>query len=137
MRSSRGWLSWSRPMRKPKRQARWTLTPEERAATQTLAQDLSAIWQAETTTPAERKQLLRMAIESVQLDGVSRPGWIEIQIRWRSGVVTRLEVKRAQQGEWSLKTPEQAVAQINALAAALSYAETRRRTQCSGLAHRL
>jgi DNA invertase Pin-like site-specific DNA recombinase len=108
---------------KAEQEARWTLTPEERAATQTLAQDLAAIWQAETTTQAERKQLLRLAIESVQLDGVSRPGWIEIQMRWRSGVVTRLEVKRRQPGEWSLKTPAQAVARIHALAATSTYAQ--------------
>jgi hypothetical protein len=108
---------------KAEQEASFTLTSEERAAMQTLAGDLSALWQAETTTLAERKQLLRLAIESVQLDGVSRPGWIEIQIRWRSGVMTRLEVRRAQPGEGSLKTPEQAVARINALAASLSYAQ--------------
>jgi DNA invertase Pin-like site-specific DNA recombinase len=108
---------------KAEQEARWTLTPEERAATQTLAQDLAAIWQAETTTQAERKQLLRLAIEAVQLDGVSRPGWIEIQIRWRSGIVTRLEVQRRKPGEWSLKTPGQAVARIHELAATSTYAE--------------
>lgn len=108
---------------KAEQEASFTLTPEERAATQTLAQDLSALWQAETTTAADRKQLLRLVMESVQLDGVSRPGWIEIQIRWRSGVMTRLEVKRAQPGEGSLKTPEQAVARIHELAAELSYAQ--------------
>jgi DNA invertase Pin-like site-specific DNA recombinase len=108
---------------KAEQEARWTLTPEERAATQTLAQDLSALWQAETTTQAERKQLLRLAIESVQLDGVNRPGWIEIQIHWRSGVVTRLDVPRMKQGEWSLKTPAQAVARIHELAATSTYAE--------------
>jgi hypothetical protein len=67
--------------------------------------------------------LLRLAIESVQLDGVSHPGWIEMQIRWRSGVVMQLDVKRMKPGEWSLKTPAQAVARINALAADLSYAQ--------------
>src|SRR5712691_2718000 len=108
---------------KAEQEASFTLTAEERAAMQTLAQDLSALWQAETTTQAERKQLLRPAIESVQLDGVSRPGWIEIQIRWRSGVVTRLEVKRSQPGEGSLKTPAQAVTRIHELAAELSYAQ--------------
>jgi len=108
---------------KAEREASFTLTAEERTAMQTLAQDLEAIWQAETTTQAERKQLLRLAMESVQLDGVSRPGWIEIQIRWRSGGVTRLEVKRAQPGEGSLKTPEQAVARIHELAADCSYAQ--------------
>src|SRR5438045_2643319 len=106
---------------KAEQEASFTLTPEERTAMQTLAGDLAAIWQAETTTHAERKQLLRLAIESVQLDGVNRPGWIEIQIRWRSGVVTHLDVKRPQPGEWSLKTPEQAVARIHELAAHLSY----------------
>lgn len=108
---------------KAEQEARWTLTPEERAGTQTLAQDLSALWQAETTTQAERKQLLRLAIESVQLDGVNRPGWIEIQMHWRSGVVTRLDVPRMKQGEWSLKTPAQAVARIHELAATSTYAE--------------
>jgi DNA invertase Pin-like site-specific DNA recombinase len=108
---------------KAEQEARWTLTPEERTATETLSQDLAAIWHAETTTSAERKQLLRLAIESVQLDGVSHPGWIEIQIRWRSGVVTRLEVKRRQPGEWSLKTPAQAVARIHELAATSTYAD--------------
>lgn len=106
---------------KAEQTASFSLTPEERAATQTLAGDLSAIWQAETTTQADRKQLLRLAIDSVQLDGVNRPGWIEIQIRWRSGVMTRLEVKRAQPGEGSLKTPAQAVGRIHELATELSY----------------
>jgi DNA invertase Pin-like site-specific DNA recombinase len=108
---------------KAEQAASFALTPEERAAMQTLAEDLAAIWQAETTTPADRKQLLRLAIEAVQLDGVNRPGQIEIQIRWRSGVVTRLDVKRAQPGDGSLKTPEQAVARIHELAANMSYAQ--------------
>ena len=69
----------------------------------------------------------------MQLDGVSRPGWIEVQIRWRSGVVTRLEVKRAQPGEWSLKTSTQAVTRINALAADLSYAQIAEALNAEGL----
>ncbi len=117
---------------KAEQEASFSLTPEEREAMQTLAGDLAAIWQAETTTSADRKQLLRLAIESVQLDGVNRPGWIEIQIRWRSGVVTRLEVKRAQPGEGSLKTPEQAVARINALVASLSYAQIAEELNAAG-----
>ena len=99
---------------------------------QPAALSSSAIWQAETTTHTDRKQLLRLAIESVQLDGVSRPGWIEVQIRWRSGVMTRLEVKRVQRGEWSLKTPGQAVARIHELAADLSYAQIAEELNAAG-----
>jgi len=117
---------------KAEQEASFTLTPEERAAMQTLAGDLAALWQAETTTQAERKQLLRLVIESVQLDGVNRRGWIEIQIRWRSGVVTRLDVKRVQRGEWSLKTPAQAVARIHELAADLSYAQIAEELNAAG-----
>jgi hypothetical protein len=108
---------------KAEQDAHWTLSAQERAAMQTLAQDLSTLWHAETTTHAERKQLLRLAIESVHLDGVSRSGWIEVQIRWRSGVVTRLEVPRVKPGAGSLTTPAPAVARIHELAATSSYAE--------------
>src|SRR4051794_12846055 len=75
------------------RDAEWNLTAEERAAVTELSQDLPAIWSADTTTNQERKQLLRMAIESVQLDGMRQTGQIEIQIYWRSGTVTEHIVK--------------------------------------------
>ena len=54
--------------------AQWDLTAEERAAISALSQDLPAIWAAPTTTHQDRKQLLRSAMEYVQLDGVSRVG---------------------------------------------------------------
>ncbi len=94
------------------RDAEWSLTEEERAGIAELSQDLPAIWNAETTTAQERKQLVRMAIESVQLDGIRQAGQIEIQIHWRSGTVTDRIVKRSAPGEGSLKTPEEAVLQI-------------------------
>jgi DNA invertase Pin-like site-specific DNA recombinase len=99
------------------------LSPEERTAITHLSSDLPAIWNAETTTSQDRKRLLRMAIESVQLDGIGVPGQIEVQIQWRSGVVTRLDVKRPVQGEWSLKTSAEAVARIHSLAGKSSYTE--------------
>ena len=108
------------------------LTTAERAAIQELAQDLRALWRAETTTQAERKQLLRLAIESVQLDGVSQPREIELQIRWRSGMVTRTMVKRVAPGDCSLKTPAGAVARIHALAPQHSFAEIAEQLNAEG-----
>jgi hypothetical protein len=105
------------------RDAEWSLTKEERAAIAELSQDLPAIWSAETTTDQERKQLMRMAIESVQLDGMRQAGQIEIQIRWRSGTVTDHIVKRSAPGEASLKTPQEAVLQIHEMARQRSYRE--------------
>ena len=103
--------------------AQWDLTDEERAAIRALSQDLPAIWAAPTTTHQDRKHLLRSAMECVQLDGVSRVGQIEVQIRWRSGVITRLMVERYRPGTDSLKTPADAVDRIHALARTSTYAE--------------
>lgn len=104
------------------RQAPWTVTVDERDAIRALAQNLPALWQAPTTTHRDRKQLLRLAIESVHLDRVSHPGQVAIQIHWRTGTITRLEVPLPRPGEWSLKMPPAAVDRIQALAPTQTYA---------------
>jgi hypothetical protein len=103
--------------------AHWQLSPEERAALRDLAQNLRAIWAAATTTNRERKQLLRSAIATVQLDGQREAGQIEVLIHWRSGTITRVMVMRPVPGAGSLKTPAAAVAVIHQLAARHTYAE--------------
>jgi hypothetical protein len=60
-----------------------------------------------------------MAIASVQLDGVSKAGEIDVQIRWRSGVLTNFAVQRTAPGERSLKTPAEAVVKIHEMAGQL------------------
>jgi len=113
-------------------QAQWELTAEERAAISSLSQDLPAIWAAPTTTNQERKRLLRLAIEGVQLDAATRAGQIEVQIRWRSGVVTRLTVPRYHAGADALKTPAKAVDQIHQLANSQTYAQIADRLNTAG-----
>lgn len=104
-------------------EAQWQISAEERAAIDTLAQDLPALWQAATTTTQERKHLLRCAIEAVYVDGLSRSGWIEVQIHWRSGSASRMEVARPKPGDGSLKMPPEAVRLIGELAPSHSYEE--------------
>ncbi|MGH7331262.1 MAG: recombinase family protein [Candidatus Rokuibacteriota bacterium] len=117
---------------KAEEQAQWDLTAEERAAISSLSRDLPAIWAAATTTNQERKRLLRLAIEGVQLDGVTCAGQIEVQVRWRSGVVTRLTVPRHRAGEDALKTPAGAVHQIHQLANSQTYAQIADRLNAAG-----
>ena len=100
---------------------KWNLTAEEHQAIQELSQDLPRLWGAPSTTNQERKRLLRMAIESVQLDGVSKPGEIDVQIRWRSGVLTNFAVRRTAPGDRSLKTPQEAVVKIHEMAGQYAY----------------
>ena len=76
---------------------------------------------------------MRMAIESVQLDGIRQAGQIEIQIHWRSGTVTDHIVNRPAPGEGSLKTPEEAVLQIHEMARQSSYDEIAAHLNRAGL----
>ncbi len=114
------------------RDARWTMTAEERAAIGALSRDLPALWHAATTTDRDRKQLLRYAIEAVDLDGTSHPGQIAVQIHWRSGTVTAVRVARPAPGEGSLKTPAAALALIRELAPAHTYAAIAERVNAAG-----
>lgn len=113
-------------------QAQWQLSDEDRKAVATLSRDLPAIWQAASTSQAERKQLLRLAIASVQLDGRSQAGKIEVQIHWHTKAVTRQLVDRPAPGEGSLKTPPEAVTLIHQLAAEHSYAEIAQALNAAG-----
>jgi DNA invertase Pin-like site-specific DNA recombinase len=117
---------------KAEAEAHWDLTSEERAGISALSQDLPAIWAAPTTTNQDRKHLLRSAIDSVQLDGITRAGQIEVQIRWRSGVITRLMVERYRRGADSLKTPADAVHRIHELAHTATYAEIANQLNAEG-----
>jgi hypothetical protein len=110
----------------------WTISPDQRERVRTLAQDLPALWAAATTTNQERKQLLRFAIAAVFLDGVSSPEEIAIQIKWQTGTITTIQVKRPAPGEGSLKTPEEAVALIGDLAPTHDYAAIADRLNTAG-----
>jgi len=70
-------------------------SPEERQRILALAQDLPTIWHADTTTHAERKQLLRFLIKDVTLS--RRETTIHIGIRWQTEALTELEIPRPSQ----------------------------------------
>ncbi len=58
-----------------------------------------------------------------QVDRSRQAGQVEVQVRWRSGTITSLSVKRAAPGERSLKTPEEAISRIHKMAPRRTYAE--------------
>lgn len=105
------------------RQAPWIVTADERDAIRALAQNLPGLWHAPTTTNRDRKQLLRLAIDAVDLDRLSQSGQVAIHLHWRTGTITRLAVTLPTAGDWSLQTPPEAVELIQSLAPTHSYAE--------------
>jgi hypothetical protein len=67
----------------------------ERQAILDLVHDLPAVWQAETTTHAERKQVVRLLIKDVMLTKLETT--IRIDVRWQTHACRTLEVPRPKQ----------------------------------------
>lgn len=74
------------------------LTAADKALIRQLAQDVPALWYADTTTPEERKRLIRCLIQDVSLDSFTKPSFNLIRICWHSGTTTLVEVERPKPG---------------------------------------
>lgn len=72
------------------------LSEEERERLLTLARDLPALWEAESTTPAERKEVLRLLVADVTL--TRRDTDILVQLRWFTNEVEERTVSLPQRG---------------------------------------
>lgn len=90
------------------------LSELEVAKARELAQDLDAVWQAETSTNQDRKRLLRAAIEEVQLR--AEKNHYSVKIVWKGGAVTEQELRRRRRGEVVHATPADTVEMVRLLA---------------------
>ena len=61
------------------------LTPAERAAIQALAADLPRVWDAPSTTQADRKELLRILIEDITATVAGDSELVDVVITWAGG----------------------------------------------------
>jgi len=90
------------------------LSAEQREQIRMLAQDLPALWNAETTTCTQRKQLLRWLIKDVTLS--KRGNVIGIDIRWQTEARTSLAIPRLRKSWEVRQTSQQVVTRIRELA---------------------
>ena len=91
-----------------------SLSNEQREQIRMLAQDLPALWNAETTTYSQRKQLLRWLIKDVTLS--KRDNVITIDIRWQTEARTSLAVPRLKRSWEVRQTSQQVVSRVRELA---------------------
>lgn len=89
--------------------------PAERARILALARDLPALWNAATTTHAERKQLLGYLIHDVCLNRGET--MIEVSIRWQTEACTVLSVPRPPRSCDKRRTDAAVLARLRTLAA--------------------
>lgn len=91
------------------------LTEADRARILSLAKDLPAVWNAPTTTQAERKNLLRMVVQEVTLSPVDVPRRMtRVQVLWRTGAISDFTVPRKDKYV-ALATPPEALALLRQL----------------------
>lgn len=76
---------------------------EEREAVRRLATDIPALWDAETTTHADRKEIVRQVIDRVVVDVVGTTERVQMRIEWAGGVRTEHEAIRPVQS-WESMT---------------------------------
>ena len=70
------------------------LKAEDYKALEAIARDLPVLWRAPTTRPQERKQILRLIIQEVQLDQKRSRGQVVIKIVWQTGAVSEHRMQR-------------------------------------------
>jgi hypothetical protein len=70
------------------------LTAEDEQAIRSLAADLPAVWQAETTTPADRQCIARLLLECVTVTVDKASERMDVQMHWVGGLVRSQVVAR-------------------------------------------
>jgi hypothetical protein len=73
------------------------LSAAEREQIRQLAQDIPALWQAATTTAEDRKRLVRLLIERIEVDVQGKTEQVNVAIHWSGGAVSRHELVRTVQ----------------------------------------
>jgi DNA invertase Pin-like site-specific DNA recombinase len=77
------------------RQKKVHLTDKDRARLLALARDLPSVWRAQSTTHAERKNLLRTLVREVVLSPVEVPERMtRVQVVWETGMTSDFTVPR-------------------------------------------
>ena len=92
------------------------LSGAEREALARHARELPRLWDAPTTTPRERKELLRTLIVEVVVTVHGDPRRACVEIRWEGGARSELTVPLTRGGRETGRTPESTIELIRRLA---------------------
>jgi hypothetical protein len=104
-------------LRRREQQRPRTLTEEERQRINTLGSDLRLVWTAPTTTDRDRKELLRALLEEVMLKVERKENHADLTLRWRGGMITKLDVGLKSYQVQGPKTDEDTLSLLRRLAA--------------------
>ncbi|HKA47515.1 MAG TPA: recombinase family protein [Methyloceanibacter sp.] len=92
------------------------LSQAERDNLATLGPDLATVWTAPTTTPRDRKELLRALIDEVVIRVEREKSSAHVALRWKGGALSELDLTLPKR-EATVRTGEDTVALVRRLAA--------------------
>ena len=70
------------------------LTAADRDMILSLASDIPSLWRSPTTTPSDRRVIIRYLIDRVEVAVQGETEWGDVVIHWAGGFVSRHEVRR-------------------------------------------
>src|SRR4030095_2260044 len=98
------------------RHHRQALGPADAQRLRTLGDDVQRVWTAPTTTARDKKALLRALLEDVTMAVDRDERRARLQLRWRGGTITELEVSLPRSNPPRIRTDEDSLALIRRLA---------------------
>ena len=99
------------------RQRPRTLAPDERHRLLSLGSDLRTVWHLATTTPRDRKEVLRTLLDEVIITVHRNEYRAHLTVRWRGGSLTELDLSLPRSRPATVRTDEDTIALVRRLAA--------------------
>jgi DNA invertase Pin-like site-specific DNA recombinase len=91
------------------------LSQHEREQIRSLAQDLPALWEAESTTPEDRQRIARLLLEQVTVTVEGNTDRVDVELRWAGGFVSRHPLSRPVQTYEQLSNYDELITRIDTL----------------------
>jgi hypothetical protein len=88
---------------------------KEIAAIQAVAQDLPALWRAETTTQEDRQTIVRLLLDRILIEVIDGTEQVQVECHWYGGVRTQHRVIRPVSNAKALSTYTALVARVSEL----------------------
>jgi len=92
------------------------LTDQQRKRLHSLGEDLMRVWEAPTTTYRDRKELLRILLEEVNIKVEPSRSDAHLILRWRGGAVSELHIHLSRRNTPPIRTDEDTIELVRRLA---------------------
>jgi DNA invertase Pin-like site-specific DNA recombinase len=92
------------------------LSPHERDRLLALGPDLASVWAAPSTTPRDRKELLRTLVEEVNVTVDRDKAAAHLALRWKGGALSHIDLALPRSRPATVRTDEDTLALVRRLA---------------------